>query len=52
MSKIDELNRAYSEYCERVAKTRGITVEEAKELKVVKCYKECLEIEYNEKVVD
>lgn len=52
MSKQEQIQKAYEVYCEKMAKNRKITIEEAKELQTVKNYKEYLEAEFNDKVVD
>ena len=46
-----ELEIKFNEYCERVAKNKGLTMEEVKELKIVQSYKESLEEEVGEGVV-
>lgn len=52
MSKQEEMQKIYELYCEKMAKNRGISVEEAKELKTVQNYKEYLEVEFDDKVVE
>ncbi len=52
MSKQEQIQKDYEVYCEKIAKNRNITVEEAKELQLAKNYKEYLEAEFDDKVVE
>lgn len=52
MSKQEQMQKAYEEYCERMASSRGMTVEDVKKLKIVQNYKEYLELGFNERMVE
>ena len=52
MRKQEQMQKIYDSYCEKMAKSRGISIEDAKQLKTVQNYKEYLEVEFDDKVVE
>ena len=45
----EEARKDYEAYCERIAKSRNMSIEEVKKLKVVEEYKEYIEREHDGK---